>query len=224
VNPEVPMLHLPLGRCTHPSDRNRGSRTVCIALAIVIGVGCRHASPPHGPTYAAGEGVTAPDTSIDNAMAMSGAESEWVRTPGAGLLHRSCVHQVPDGAVVRFDTVQLVDGRRYVIPACRVIRAPVVNIRRESETKPSARQEGRLVVDVAIGPRDRTAVVIVEHDAKVYTRRGMERLIAATVDSLAVGDELELWFDRGIDREAARLSPRSPVYYPQHVIVRRQPR
>ena len=214
------MRHSSSGCCTRPQGWQLRARTAFVTLAMIMGAACRQASVPNVPATAAGESVAAPAPSIDSVIAMGGTDTEWVRTPGAGLLHRSCVHEIPTGASVRFDTVQLSDGRRYVLPPCRVILARVVNARRESGMHPSAGQGLQRVFDVTIGARERPAVVIVGDSTKVYTRRA-DYLVAVKADAIAVGDELEVWFGHGVDRDAARLSPRPPVFAPTHVIVRR---
>jgi hypothetical protein len=60
-------------------------------------------------------------------------------------------------------------------------------------------------------------VVIVVDRTKVFVRRGVERPVAFAADSIAVGDELEVWHGG----EAERLPPLDRVYYASQVIVRR---
>jgi hypothetical protein len=218
-------------------------------LALIIGAGCRQVPLPEVPGTAARNAAAARDTLLDIALPTSAPDSEWVRTP-AGLMHRSCVHQIPAGAEVLLgDTVRLADGSRYVLPRCRYkgrssrpavlyglpsvsvptpaslpalpdLVARVVSGAREGANR--SRPYSRIVLEVTIGQgADSDAVVVVGDSIKVYRRNGPGQRMAVTNDSIAGGDEIEVWHG-GPEPGASRLVGR-PVYYALQVVVRGRP-
>jgi hypothetical protein len=226
------------------------SPAASIALAMIMGTSCRQASPPNVAATVASDSIITLAPTIDSALAMPGADTIWVRTP-AGLMHRSCVHEVPSGAaVVRGDTVVLADGGRYVIPRCRFrgfstiprleaygppnvapdtmslpqqpnFLAHVTGTFRENGLHPVSGRYSQLDLDVTTTQVPDRTVVIVGDRTKVYVRRGGEHLVVIAADSIVVGDELEVWHGGEADRPVLPATPRIHVYYASQVIIRR---
>lgn len=89
-------------------------RIACAVLGTVIATGCQDSTPPH-PTALVPEQPNRSTSSSPEAA--TAPDSDWVRTP-TGEFHRSCVHYIPDGAVVDGDTVRFRDGRVSALPVC----------------------------------------------------------------------------------------------------------
>jgi hypothetical protein len=244
------MRDVPSSSCALAHQWCRHLRTTCTSLALTIAAGCQKASLPNAttaaPKIAAAEAAPAPDT----ATAAIAADSDWIRTP-AGLYHRSCVHEIPEGAVVKKDSVRRRDGTSYALPVCRfkarstfrpavlygpsnVSTAPVsvpaapnfvahvLNARRESGVSPAIGSYSQLDLDVAIAPAtDGNAVVIVDKNARVYTRHETRGLSVVAADSIAVGDVLEVWHNGNAGSGTVQWPPNPPVYHAVQIVIRR---
>ena len=231
-------------------NRSRRSRAMSVILALIIGAGCRQSSLPNASGTEPRAVAAARDTLLDSTLIRTAPDSEWVQTP-AGLMHRSCVHQIPAGAtVLSRDTVRRADGSRYVLPRCRYrgrsslpielyelpsassstpaslpaqpsLVARVVTAGRQRASWP--RPYSQLDLEVTIGQTaDSDAVVVVGDSIKVYRRRGSGQLMAVTNDSITAGDEIEVWHGGGPDPRGSRLVGR-PVYFALQVVVRGSP-
>lgn len=230
--------------------RCRCLRTAYPTLALIIFTGCQKASLPNATTAAPQIAAAAAAPAADSATAAIAADTDWIRTP-AGLVHRSCVHEIPEGAVVRKDSVRRRDGTTYALPVCRfkarsnfgpavrygpasVSTAPVslpaapnfvvhvVNARRESGISPALGPYSQLDLDVAIASAtDRNAVVIVDKIARVYTRHGTGGLIVVTADSIAIGDLLEVWHNGNASSGTVQWPPAPPAYFAIQIVIQR---
>src|SRR3982074_3371885 len=91
--------------------------TAYATLALTIATGCKTTLPHRtAPSPKSATAAASPDP--DSATAAIAADTDWIRTP-AGLYHRSCVHEIPDGAVVGMDNVvRRRDGTSYTLPPC----------------------------------------------------------------------------------------------------------
>jgi hypothetical protein len=96
----------------------RHLRTAYTMLAVTTAIGCQETTPPHptAPTPESASRTTIPSPERDTSAIA--ADSDWVRTP-AGEFHRSCVHEIPDGAVVDKDSVRRRDDTSYLLPVCK---------------------------------------------------------------------------------------------------------
>ena len=83
------------------------SRITCFTVATLLVAAC---SDPAGP------GLTPPGEA--DLAVVAGNSADYIQTP-AGLYHRSCVHKIPDAAVVNANRqVRLPTGASYQIPRC----------------------------------------------------------------------------------------------------------
>lgn len=219
-----------------------------MVVMLMTVMGCRRSSVPSPASTAAPVGIADSAASVGVASARSGTDTDWVRTP-AGLMHRSCVHQLPTGSVLQGDTVRLADGGSYVLPRCRYKGSPspsavlygpygtmptsvslsaqpnlvarVVSRRRERADWP--RPYSQMNLEVTIGQvADAEAAVVLGDSIKVYRRSRTGQLTAVTNDSIADGDEIEVWHDGGPEPRASGLAGR-PVYFALQVVVRGSP-
>lgn len=84
-------------------------RTTLSLLVLVLTMGC-------GEQPLSVSEETVPDGALSGAIVRS--QDDYVTTP-AGRYHRSCVHEIPDGArVSKSRRVERSDGTSYQIPAC----------------------------------------------------------------------------------------------------------
>jgi hypothetical protein len=91
--------------------------TAYTTLALTIATGCT-TTVPHRTAASPRSATAAASPDPDSATAAIAADTDWIRTP-AGLSHRSCVHEIPAGAVVGVDNVvRRRDGTSYTLPPC----------------------------------------------------------------------------------------------------------
>lgn len=93
------------------------SWTAGVFIVIALASACDRAPAPYATA------PRPPSASKDNVpqenTALAEGDSDWVRTP-AGILHRTCVHEIPRGAVLgRERVVRRHDGSSYTLPACK---------------------------------------------------------------------------------------------------------
>jgi hypothetical protein len=98
----------------------------------------------------------------------------------------------------------------------------VVSARRESGSGPGRGPFSQLDLVVAIAPATvGNAGLVVSARSRVYLRHGTQSLIVAAADSIAPGDELEVWRLGGAALGTVQSPPDTPAYVASRIIIRR---